>query len=201
MDKKSEKAYHHGNLKRALIEAGIEMMNEAGEDGLSLRKIATKCGVSNAAPYAHFQGKEDLIQGMQAYVTEEFVRRMQKAIDACSHPDTDEVILEMGKAYVLFFIEKPQYFKFLYFREHVKVDLTMGSTGNCPAFEMLRAHMLRLNQLKGIKKSQQEQELEILKLWSDVQGLASIASMKNVIWNQPWEESIEKILCYRSFNT
>ncbi|MDD3206670.1 MAG: TetR family transcriptional regulator [Lachnospiraceae bacterium] len=43
-------AYHHGNLKQALIEAGIDMMNEGGEDAISLRKIANRCGVSSAAP-------------------------------------------------------------------------------------------------------------------------------------------------------
>ena len=38
-----EKTYHHENLKKELIEAGIEMMNEEGEDALSLRKIAARC--------------------------------------------------------------------------------------------------------------------------------------------------------------
>lgn len=56
--------YHHGNLKKELIEEGIKLMNEVGESGLSLRKIAIRCGVSNAAPYAHFKSKEELLCGM-----------------------------------------------------------------------------------------------------------------------------------------
>ena len=52
------KSYHHGDLRNALIETGIELINEYGEEKLSLRKVATKCGVSNAAPYAHFKNKD-----------------------------------------------------------------------------------------------------------------------------------------------
>ena len=48
---KSKKSYHHGNLREELIEKGIELINEEGEEKLSLRKVAKMCGVSNAAPY------------------------------------------------------------------------------------------------------------------------------------------------------
>ncbi len=113
-----EKTYHHENLKKELIEAGIEMMNEEGEDALSLRKIAARCNVSNAAPYAHFAGKEELLEAMRQYVTDEFTKRMEQAIDECKHPDTDEVIRCMGREYVRFFIEKPDYYKFLYFHDY-----------------------------------------------------------------------------------
>ena len=47
--------YHHGNLRNALIGAGLELINTEGEENLSLRKVALKCGVSNAAPYAHYR--------------------------------------------------------------------------------------------------------------------------------------------------
>ena len=53
--------YHHGNLRNALIEEGIRMINAGGEDSLSLRKLAVNCGVSNAAPYAHFKNKKENI--------------------------------------------------------------------------------------------------------------------------------------------
>ena len=49
--------YHHGDLRNALIEESIKMINTSGEDSLSMRKLAEKCGVSMAAPYAHFKNK------------------------------------------------------------------------------------------------------------------------------------------------
>ena len=54
-------SYHHGNLREALIDAGIKIINENGEENLSLRKVAAACDVSHAAPYAHFRDKEELI--------------------------------------------------------------------------------------------------------------------------------------------
>ena len=62
--------YHHGDLRNALIEEGIKMINAGGEEALSLRKLAEKCGVSMAAPYAHFKSKEDMINAIKEYVTE-----------------------------------------------------------------------------------------------------------------------------------
>ena len=52
--------YHHGNLRQALIDAGIKIINENGEEALSLRKAAAACDVSHAAPYAHFKDKDEL---------------------------------------------------------------------------------------------------------------------------------------------
>ena len=57
--------YHHGNLREALIEAGIRIINESGEDALSLRKVASACDVSHAAPYAHFKDKNELIEAIK----------------------------------------------------------------------------------------------------------------------------------------
>ncbi len=59
------KPYHHGNLRSALVEAGLELISMEGEETLSLRKAALKCGVSNAAPYAHFNNKDEFIAAIQ----------------------------------------------------------------------------------------------------------------------------------------
>ena len=56
-DKK--KAYHHKDLRNALIEKSIEIVSSEGVQSFSLRKAAAACGVSHAAPYKHFQNKEE----------------------------------------------------------------------------------------------------------------------------------------------
>lgn len=189
----SEKSYHHGNLKHALIEAGIELMNEVGEEQMSLRKIAARCNVSSAAPYAHFKDMDELLHAMQEHVTDEFMVYLLNAIEKSENKDGKEAIFNVGKAYVLFFANHPQYYKFLYYHEFIKIDLSMDSHDNFKPFELFRDLVLRVNRAEGKKINKEEQELEILKLWADVQGFASIASMKNVIWSKSWEETIEML--------
>ncbi|RPJ50498.1 MAG: TetR/AcrR family transcriptional regulator, partial [Chloroflexi bacterium] len=70
------KTYHHGDLKNALIEAGIEILAKEGVNGLTLRKAARQAGVSHAAPYAHFTDKQALI----AAISTEGYRRFYEQI-------------------------------------------------------------------------------------------------------------------------
>ena len=49
--------YHHKDLRNALIETGIQIVNTEGVNAFSLRKVAAACGVSHAAPYIHIQNK------------------------------------------------------------------------------------------------------------------------------------------------
>ncbi len=66
-----EKPYHHGDLKRALVDAGIALLEEAGPQGLSLRAIAARVGVSHAAPRRHFDG----VLGLKTAIAAEGFRR------------------------------------------------------------------------------------------------------------------------------
>ena len=117
-------SYHHGNLKEALINAGIKLINEEGEANLSLRKVASLCDVSHSAPYSHFKDKEELIEAIKSSVTNKFMEELNKAINSSN--SAEEAILNMGKSYVLFFINNPDYFKFLFSNQniiaHLKVD-------------------------------------------------------------------------------
>lgn len=51
--------YHHGDLRRTLIDAGIAFLKDNGPDGLSVRTLAKSLGVSEAAPYHHFASRQD----------------------------------------------------------------------------------------------------------------------------------------------
>ena len=57
----SKRGYHHGNLREALIEAALELIEEKGPTGFTLSEAAKQAGVTPAAVYRHFAGREDLI--------------------------------------------------------------------------------------------------------------------------------------------
>ena len=105
-----KKAYHHGDLKNALIEAGADILSQEGVNGLSLRKVAQKAGVSHAAPYAHFADKQALI----AAISTEGYRRLYGALAATrQHYEGDPLrqLVEGAWAYVQFALDDPAHFK------------------------------------------------------------------------------------------
>lgn len=76
-----KKNHHHGDLREALINAGIELLNEGGLSALTLRKCAAKAGVSHAAPAHHFEGLPGLLQAIAARGTQLLGQVMQHEID------------------------------------------------------------------------------------------------------------------------
>ena len=64
MKRTGKTSYHHGDLRRALIDAAIPVLREKGVVGLSLRELAGELGVSHGAPYRHFRNKSELLEGI-----------------------------------------------------------------------------------------------------------------------------------------
>lgn len=191
-----ENKYHHGNLKQALIDTGIKIMNEEGEKGLSLRKVAAACGVSHSAPYAHFKDKEDLIIAIKTSVTERFTQYLYDAVDKMKEESAEHMIVAMGRSYVKFFIDNPDYYQFLFYNQKITVHLMAGETHeeDYPPYLLLKSLFFRYLDEKGMKLSDEEKEIELIKIWSMVQGLASITCMENVQTSLPWEDYLEKLI-------
>jgi AcrR family transcriptional regulator len=91
--------YHHGDLKRALVEAALEMLAEGGTEALGMRELSRRVGVSAAAPYRHFKDKQALIQAVAAAGFERFYEAVERAKE--NLPE-DEQFAAMAEAYVKF---------------------------------------------------------------------------------------------------
>jgi AcrR family transcriptional regulator len=61
MRAKRKADYHHGNLRRALIDAAVSAIAKHGVDALNLRQLAARAGVTPGAPYHHFTDREELL--------------------------------------------------------------------------------------------------------------------------------------------
>ena len=188
----AHKKYHHGNLRDTLIEAGIELINKEGEQAFSLRRLCALCGVSQTAPYSHFQSKEDLLRAMQDHVTKQFLSALKKAMAAVPDQNDPRVLIAIGKSYVMFFIKHPQYFTFLFSKACMEVNLSLNadSKNNFPPLELLKSVVLRIFGELPLQK----QEDMIISMWATVHGLASIATMRNVHYDKDWESKIEDII-------
>src|SRR5689334_1858737 len=60
--KRAARGYHHGDLKRALVDAGLALLEESGVDAVRVREAARRVGVSPAAPFRHFPSREDFLR-------------------------------------------------------------------------------------------------------------------------------------------
>jgi AcrR family transcriptional regulator len=108
MSKKT--SYHHGDLKNALIQAGIEILSKEGVNALSLRKVARRAGVSHAAPYAHFADKQALVAAIS---TAGYQKLYDKVYDAAQNHRGDPMrqLIEGAWAYVEFALNDSEHFR------------------------------------------------------------------------------------------
>lgn len=124
MSTELKQSYHHKDLRNALIEKGIEIVSKEGIHSFSLRKVAAACGVSHAAPYSHFQNKEELLEAMQLFITDRFSKLLEDTIQ--KNHNISEILKDMGVTYISFFVENPAYFQFLYSQSNIKIDLSLS---------------------------------------------------------------------------
>ncbi|MEP3636253.1 MAG: TetR/AcrR family transcriptional regulator [Paracoccaceae bacterium] len=96
-----KRAYHHGNLKSALIEAALQLIAIKGPTGFTLSEAAKQAGVTPAAVYRHFEGREDLIAeaALQGYVI--FGDLMEHAYQS-GQPSALAAFEATGRAYLAF---------------------------------------------------------------------------------------------------
>jgi AcrR family transcriptional regulator len=107
---KKKRAYHHGDLRRALVEASLEAIAELGPEQFTLREAARRAGVSPGAPYKHFADKDALITAVAA----ECSQRLGEAMDAATAAGGDDPLERFrlsGIAYVRFAVENPAHFR------------------------------------------------------------------------------------------
>ena len=187
-------SYHHGNLRQALIEAGIKIINESGEENLSLRKVAALCNVSHAAPYAHFKDKDELLEAIKNSVTDRFMEELLNAVE--DKPTADQAIIAMGRTYIQFFSSNPDYFAFIFGKQNINAHLKMNREykDDYPPFLLLRRMYLKHLEENGLEKTFEEQEIELIKIWSIVHGMASIACMKGIKSSVNWNDIDERLL-------
>jgi len=95
------KSYHHGNLKQALVDATLSLIEEKGPTGFTLAEAARQAGVSAAAPYRHFKGREDLIAEVARQGYEIFAEKMEKAFSR-GKPNPMASFESVGRAYLEF---------------------------------------------------------------------------------------------------
>jgi AcrR family transcriptional regulator len=108
-------AYHHGNLREELVTAAVEIVQKSGPDALTLRRVATRLGVSQMAPYRHFDTKGALLA---AVAVDGFQKLQSEMVRAARRSGAGRVARyqAVAIAYVRFALSHPAHFKVMYGR-------------------------------------------------------------------------------------
>ncbi|MGU3468532.1 TetR/AcrR family transcriptional regulator [Methylobacterium sp. C33D] len=102
------RSYHHGNLKEALLEAARRFIAERGIGGFTLVDAARLVGVTPAALYRHFRGREALLEELAGRGFAELAARLARALTSRGTPL--ERFTRMGETYLAFAEEEPAYY-------------------------------------------------------------------------------------------
>jgi AcrR family transcriptional regulator len=162
--------YHHGELREALISATRRLVEERGAENFTLADACRVAGVTTAAPYRHFRGKQEILEEIASRGFGE-LRSRSTAMLVKKGEGTLEGIIAMGQAYVAFAVEETAVFRLMFGQEPSlkKAEHVLGTGHACFAnlIDQVALYCKR-NQVRG-----DAQEIA-LKLWTFVHGAASL---------------------------
>ncbi|MGH6819138.1 MAG: TetR/AcrR family transcriptional regulator [Methylovirgula sp.] len=180
-----QRPYHHGDLRRALIDAALALVGEEQDWAFSLREVARRAGVSHNAPYNHFPEKRDLLGAVAAAGFDALTDRMRAAVAGIGNPRT--ALLASAKAYVHAGVENPALYRLMFGPALAAPALAAQGTTNPDSGRPAEARMAGaaakavLNEiiLRGAEtgafaisaRSKDELAIAALAIWSAVHGL------------------------------
>jgi AcrR family transcriptional regulator len=163
------KPYHHGDLRRALLEAAEKVLERDGPGGLSLRAVAREAGVSPAAPYHHFKDKEEL---MLAVGKAGFTKlNVDLAAAATGRPDLGDRLSDIGVAYVEFAQNHPATYRVMYDCARRVDAMPESEEHDKSGFAMVKD---AIREAAGGEISEVDAHLAAIAAWCAVHGLAEM---------------------------
>lgn len=160
----TEKPYHHGDLRAALLAAGEAELTEKGVEGFSLRSVAKRAGVSHAAPSHHFGDTRGLLTALAA----EGFRQFQDTLDARETGATEDRdrAVRAGLGYLEFALKRPALFRLIF--SSARPDY--ASADLLAAADRAYLHLVGLVEVLG------GGETDVVALWATSHGIADLAS-------------------------
>jgi len=175
------RSYHHGHLRSALLDAALQVLTEKGLAGLTLRGVARRTGVSEAAPYHHFASKAALVEALVVETLQQLAQALQEAAQATTGTQLDRLVA-VGVAYVRFALEHRAGFQILYRPELRQLSYPRTATDGMVRSPIERAGMAAYQVLVDAIVACQQAGMVVpgdplllaLTAWATVHGLAEL---------------------------
>lgn len=177
---KSPNSYHHGNVKNALVEAAMGLMECEEFESLSLRRLAKEVGVTPSAVYNHFADKNALMVAIKKKAFEEFNDYFDQTCR--EEGDCEVLLMEMGLAYYRYSRLNPTRFAVLFrannSRNNYNGDFLRVS---CRTINRLRSVMLAIYEKYQIPCSEEQVVNSALIHWSQLHGLLLLKDSGSIL--------------------
>ncbi len=163
------KSYHHGDLRSALIAAGLDALKNRAADDLSLREVARAVGVSATAVYRHFPDKQALLYALCAEGAEALGRAQAAAMKGAGGGSAG--FLATGNAYVCFALDHPALFRLMMSAQPPEglIDGELSAVNS--AMQLLRDNV---SGMVPENATDQDRRQVALHAWSVVHGLSML---------------------------
>lgn len=161
------RAYHHGSLQQAALEAGLRHLEQDGAEDFSLRELARELGVSAPSLYRHYPNKSALLDALAAAGMDRLGAVQRTASEAAGGGEAG--FFACGRAYVRFALAEPELFRLMSSRMAMSDPLVAPLEEVPQAIRFLRES---IDQLMGQQALAQQRRAAALHAWSLVHGLA-----------------------------
>ncbi len=167
---KNRRSYHHGDLRSALIQATIEIINQQGVESITMRRLSEWTGVSRTAAYRHFADKAELLT---ATAIEGFNRFSQALRAVRLDASVDELtrFRNMGQAYIGFAMENTAYYRLMFGKDVLQNSEALRVASDAAFNELV----MMIEQLQhGGRIREDAPMMQAIYIWSLMHGLASL---------------------------
>lgn len=168
MNKPKRKTYHHGDLKAALLRAALELLDDRGPDGVLLREVARRAGVSHAAPANHFADRRSLLTAVAVELFEGLASQIASVLAEAGGKKNDRV-RAFADTVMDFGLTSPNRYKLLWRRD------LLDDTDQRLSEVMDRIYGLLISELaSGMRNRSHDSHTAAIGLWSLVHGYVSM---------------------------
>ena len=170
-------AYHHGDLRAALVEAALELARPTGAEAIVLREVTRRAGVTPRAAYRHFADRDALVRAVAQRALARLAAAIEERIRAAGEPDGMAMLQAVGESYIAFALDEPGLFDVAFFAMDDMVNSgapeSAAACGLSP-FQLLEVALETL--VREGRLPAEDVGDAVITCWSGVHGFATLAA-------------------------
>ncbi|WP_339768804.1 TetR/AcrR family transcriptional regulator [uncultured Paraglaciecola sp.] len=170
----TKSSYHHGDLRSSLLEAAKAMLSDGGIEGLSLRKLADRVGVSRTAPYHHFKDKNELLCAIAEEGFEHWHNNAERIFSQAGLT-TKQKYHQFFQGYIGYAAENPEMYDLMFGRTIWKQNSATNDLRDIayPSFQR-QVEMTKKWQEQGLMPAEEDTLRLAQVTWGTMHGIARL---------------------------